>query len=125
MIGIRRDEESLGRRVPLTPDHVAVLAQGQHLRVVVEPSEIRAFPESAYEEAGAAISPDLSQPCRVILGVQGGADRAALARQGVRVLRARREGRGKNANMPMLRRLMELGCTLVDYEKIADDRGGG
>jgi alpha-aminoadipic semialdehyde synthase len=26
-------------------------------------------------------------------------------------------------NMPMLKRLLELGCTLVDYERIADDQG--
>jgi len=31
--------------------------------------------------------------------------------------------KGQPYNMPMLRRLMELGCTLIDYEKIIDDDG--
>ncbi|MDD8025813.1 MAG: hypothetical protein PHI34_04815, partial [Acidobacteriota bacterium] len=30
--------------------------------------------------------------------------------------------KGQTHNMPMLRRLMELGCTLIDYEKITDDQ---
>jgi len=31
--------------------------------------------------------------------------------------------KGQSYNMPMLKRLMELGCTLIDYEKIVDDDG--
>ncbi len=31
--------------------------------------------------------------------------------------------KGQAYNMPMLRRLMELGCTLIDYEKVIDDQG--
>ena len=31
--------------------------------------------------------------------------------------------KGQAYNMPMLRRLMELGCTLIDYEKVIDDNG--
>jgi alpha-aminoadipic semialdehyde synthase len=121
MIGIRRETKNRWeRRVPLTPGHVAVLAQGQHMRVVVEPSEIRAFPESAYQEAGAAISPDLS-PCRVILGVKE-VPTELLSPGKVYVFFAH-VAKGQKHNMPMLRRLMELGCTLLDYEKIVDDRG--
>ena len=30
--------------------------------------------------------------------------------------------KGQAYNMPMLRRLMELGCTLIDYEQITDER---
>jgi len=31
--------------------------------------------------------------------------------------------KGQDYNMPMLRRLMELGCSLIDYEKITDGKG--
>ena len=30
--------------------------------------------------------------------------------------------KGQSFNMPMLNRLLELGCTLVDYEKITDEQ---
>ncbi|MBZ5639944.1 MAG: hypothetical protein LAO51_14450 [Acidobacteriia bacterium] len=121
MIGIRRENKNRWeRRVPLTPDHVAVLTQGQHLRVFVEPSEIRAFPEWAYEEAGASVTADLA-PCRVILGVKEvPVERLEAAKVYAYFAHV---AKGQSHNMPMLRRLMELGCTLVDYEKIADDRG--
>jgi saccharopine dehydrogenase (NAD+, L-lysine-forming) len=121
MIGILRESKNRWeRRVPLTPDHVAVLTQGQHLRVLVEPSEIRAFSEKAYEEAGASVSSDLS-PCRVVLGVK----EIPLDRleHGKAYAFFAHVAKGQKHNMPMLRRLMELGCSLVDYERIVDDRG--
>jgi alpha-aminoadipic semialdehyde synthase len=31
--------------------------------------------------------------------------------------------KGQPYNMPMLRKILDLGCTLIDYEKIADDQG--
>jgi saccharopine dehydrogenase (NAD+, L-lysine forming) len=121
MIGIRREDKNRWeRRVPLTPDHVAVLTQGQHLRVVVEPSEIRAFPEQAYEEAGAHIGADLSD-CRFIFGVKE--IPIEKLERGKAYAYFAHVAKGQKSNMPMLRRLLELGCSLVDYEKIADDRG--
>jgi alanine dehydrogenase len=121
MIGIRRENKNQWeRRAPLTPDHVAVLVRGQHLGVWVEPSEIRVFPESAYEEAGATIGPDAG-PCRVILGVKE--IPPELLESGKTYVFFAHVAKGQKYNMPMLRRMMELGCSLVDYEKIVDDRG--
>jgi alpha-aminoadipic semialdehyde synthase len=120
MIGIRRENKNRWeRRVPLTPDHVAVLVQGQHLRVLVEPSELRAFPDEAYEQAGASIS-ELSAS-RVILGVKE--IPPELIEPGKAYVFFAHVAKGQKHNMPMLRRVMELGATLVDYEKIVDDRG--
>jgi alpha-aminoadipic semialdehyde synthase len=31
--------------------------------------------------------------------------------------------KGQPHNMPMLKRMMELGCTLIDYERVVDERG--
>ncbi len=31
--------------------------------------------------------------------------------------------KGQAYNMPMLRRMLELGCTLIDYEKVTDENG--
>ena len=30
--------------------------------------------------------------------------------------------KGQSYNMPMLKRMMELGCNLIDYEKIVDEQ---
>lgn len=121
MIGIRREDKNpWERRVPLTPEHVAVLARGQHLRVRVQTSPIRVFPDAAYEAAGAEIAPDLSG-CRLVLGVKE--IPVHLLTPGAAYLFFAHVVKGQAHNMPMLRRLMELGCTLVDYERITDDRG--
>lgn len=121
MIGIRREDKNRWeRRAPLTPEHVAVLVRGQHLDVRVQPSAIRAFPDEAYAEAGATVAEDLS-PCSVILGVKEVPE--SLVLPGVAYVFFAHVVKGQRYNMPMLRRTLERGCTLVDYEKIADDRG--
>lgn len=56
------------RRVPLCPSHVAELVKSG-VKVVVEPSKSRIFPDVDYAKVGAQLSNDLS-PCDVILGVK-------------------------------------------------------
>jgi alanine dehydrogenase len=121
MIGIRReDKNQWERRVPLTPEHVRVLSGGQHLGVRVQPSPIRAFPDAAYASAGATITENLSG-CKLILGVKEVPE--ALLLPGSTYVFFAHVAKGQHHNMPMLRRILELGCSLVDYEKIVDDRG--
>jgi len=120
VIGIRREDKNRWeRRAPLTPEHVAELTR-HGVAVVVEPSTLRVFPDEAYRAAGARVDDDLSS-CPIVLGVKE-----------IPVERLKPDTtyfffahvtKGQTANMPMLSRLMELGCSLVDYEKIADDRG--
>lgn len=121
MIGIRREDKNRWeRRVPLTPEHVAELASRQGIDVCVQPSPIRAFSDEAYRRSGARISDDLSA-CRVILGVKE-LPLDGVAPGSVYVFFSH-VIKGQSYNMPMLRRLMETGCTLVEYERIRDDRG--
>ncbi len=121
MIGIRQeDKNEWERRAPLTPEHVQELVHNHGVEVVVQPSPIRAFPDADYEAAGARVSADLAR-CGVVLGVKEIPVRHLHA--GTTYLFFAHVVKGQHHNMPMLRRLMELGCTLVDYEKITDDRG--
>jgi alpha-aminoadipic semialdehyde synthase len=120
MIGIRREDKNRWeRRAPLTPDHVAELVR-HGVTVAVEPSPVRVFPDDAYRAAGARILDDLSS-CPVVVGVKEipveklNPDTAYFFFAHVT--------KGQPGNMPMLRRLMELGSTLVEYEKIVDERG--
>lgn len=120
MIGIRREDKNRWeRRAPLTPEHVAELIRFG-LTVAVEPSALRVFPDEAYRTAGARITADLSS-CSIVAGVK----EVPIGRlaPGTAYLFFAHVTKGQPGNMAMLRRLMELRCSLVDYEKIVDDRG--
>jgi saccharopine dehydrogenase (NAD+, L-lysine forming) len=57
-------------RVPLTPSQCALVeAKFAHVKVVVQPSEIRCFPDEAYAAEGIELNNDLSH-CDIILGVK-------------------------------------------------------
>lgn len=120
MIGIRReDKNEWERRAPLTPDHVAELVR-HGFAVRVEPSELRVFPDEAYRAAGASVDRRLDG-CRVVLGVKEIPIDQLLP--GMTYLFFAHVVKGQPGNMPLLRRLLELGCTLIDYERIVDARG--
>lgn len=119
-IGIRReDKHQWEARVPLTPEGVQKLTQ-QGVEVVVQPSPIRAFTEDAYRSAGAEISEDLTS-CTWVLAVKE--IPIELLRPGGAYVFFSHTIKGQPHNMPLLRRLMELGCTLIDYERVVNDEG--
>ncbi len=121
IVGIRReDKNEWERRVPLTPEDVAQLAAAHALRFQVQPSPIRVFPESAYAASGAEIREDLST-CDLILGVKEIPIPLLLPHKAY--IFFSHTIKGQPRNMPMLQRLLDLGCTLLDYELIADDAG--
>lgn len=120
-LGIRREDKNLWeRRAPLTPSHVEELVRRQGRSVVVQPSERRVYADGDYREAGARIAEDLAG-CRVILGVKEVPARLLLPRQPY--LAFFHVIKGQPQNMPILRRALDLGCTLIDYEKIVDRYG--
>lgn len=120
VIGIRREDKSRWeRRVPLVPSGVSELQARHGLHFVVQPSDIRVFKDQEYRAVGATISEDLSQT-DVILAVKE-VPAGLILEKKVYVFFAH-VSKGQSYNMGMLRRLMELGCSLVDYEKITDDR---
>lgn len=119
-VGIRREDKNRWeRRAPLSPQQVGQLVE-RGLRVVVQPSPIRAFADEDYARAGAELSDDLSG-CRLVLAVK----EIPLQRLQPRKAYAyfAHVIKGQSYNMPMLARLLELGCSLIDYEKITDDQG--
>ena len=122
LLGIRReDKHEWERRVPLTPDAVARLCKDPELEVVVQPSAIRVFADGDYAAAGAEVSEELAG-CDVVLAVKE--IPTALLRKGGAYAFFSHTIKGQAHNMPLLRRLMELDCTLVDYERIVDGKGG-
>jgi alanine dehydrogenase len=121
MIGIRHEDKSRWEtRVPLVPDDVRRLIREYGLQFQVQTSPTRAFNEDEYRDAGAAIVEDLRES-EIILGVKEiPADCIELDKTYVFFSHViKRQPR----NMPMLRSIAERGCTLIDYECIADEQG--
>jgi len=120
-IGIRREDKNRWeRRVPLTPEHVAELVQEDGFSVALQPSPLRIFPDQDYRAAGATVQEDLSG-CRLVLGVKEVPPELLLPQKPYMFFS--HTAKGQVYNMPLLRRVLELGCTLMDYEMIADDAG--
>lgn len=120
-IGIRReDKNEWERRAPLTPKHVQELVRNQGVQVVVEPAKTRVFTDAEYADAGAVLSEDLTG-CSVILGVKEvPIERLLPSKPYVffgHVIK------GQPHNMPLLKRLIDMRCTLIDYELITNDKG--
>jgi alpha-aminoadipic semialdehyde synthase len=120
-IGIRHEDKyKLERRAPLTPRHVARLVKQKKLDIVVQTSEKRIFSDEEYRKAGAKIAPDLKK-CSVVFGVKEmPVDFFEEAKTYVFFAHV---VKGQPYNMDMLRRMMELKCNLIDYEKIVDEQG--
>ena len=120
-IGIRREDKNVWeRRSPLIPEQVGQLIGEQGLSFVVQRSEIRTFSDAEYREVGAEVGDDLSG-CPVVLGIKEIPDPAFLPRH--TYIFFSHVIKGQHHNMPMLRRMMDLGCSLIDYEKMTDEAG--
>ncbi len=120
IIGIRREDKSRWeRRVPLIPSHVRELKKDCGLRFVVQPSPIRVFADDDFRLEGAKLQEDLG-PCQVIMAVKEIPSETFAP--GKAYVFFSHTIKGQPANMPMLRKLIELKCTLIDYERIVDDR---
>jgi len=120
-IGVRREDENLlEHRVALTPEQVQVLVQEHGIPVRIQPSEQRAIPEQRYAQAGASIEEDLS-PCPVVFGLKE-IPTEDLAPDKVYIFFSHTI-KGQSYNMGMLRRILDLNCTLIDYETITDEDG--
>lgn len=120
IIGIRREDKSRWeRRVPLIPSHIRELKKDIGMRFIVQPSPIRVFADDDFRLEGAKIQDDTG-PCQVIMAVKEIPEE--LLAPDKAYLFFSHTIKGQPANMPMLRRLIELKCTLIDYERIVDDR---
>jgi alanine dehydrogenase len=120
-IGIRgEDKDQWEARVPLVPADVARLSGSPSLDIIVEPSPRRVFAAEEYLRAGARLDEDLSA-CDVVLAVKEIPLHLFEPRKTYAFFS--HTIKGQPHNMDMLRRLMELECQLIDYERITDEQG--
>ncbi len=119
-IGIRREDKNRWEaRVPLIPDDVEKLIR-RGVEVRLQPSSIRTYSDVEYRRVGAFISEDLSD-CPVILAVKE--IPAHFFEPGKTYVFFSHTIKGQKDNMPMLKKMMDLKCQLIDYELVTDDQG--
>jgi saccharopine dehydrogenase (NAD+, L-lysine-forming) len=120
-IGIRHEDKyAMERRAPLTPKHVERLVKHKKLDIVIQSSEKRIFTDEEYLKAGAKVSKDLKK-CSVIFGVKE-MPISFFEPEKTYVFFAH-VIKGQQHNMPMLKKMMELKCNLIDYERVVDEQG--
>ena len=120
-IGIRlEDKNRWERRVPMVPADVEALRREHGIEWVVQPFAERVYDDDSYRLAGAELSHDLST-AQVILSVKEVPIGLLLPKKTYFFFAHVIKGQGYN--MPLLRRLLELRCTLIDYEPITDANG--
>jgi len=120
-IGIRREDINMWeKRVPLIPSHARELEDTQPVEFRVQPSGIRVFSDDDYRMAGIAVEEGLS-PCPIVIALKE--IPLDLIEKGKAYLFFSHTAKGQAQNMPMLKKMRDLGCTIIDYEKMVDGEG--
>lgn len=120
VIGIRReDKNQWERRVPLTPTDVKELKEKFGIKTIIQPSKIRIFTDEEYENVGAEVNEDLSR-AEIILAVKE--IPLHLFQEGKTYMFFSHTIKGQHSNMPMLKRMMDLKCNLIDYERVVNEK---
>jgi len=121
IIGIRReDKNKWERRVPLIPDHVKELKEKNNIVTIIQPSNLRIYKEDEYAKVGSIVQEDLSN-CPIIFAIKE--IPINFFEYGKTYVFFSHTIKGQKYNMPMLQKMMDHKCNLIDYEKIVDESG--
>jgi alpha-aminoadipic semialdehyde synthase len=119
-IGIRReDKNKWERRVPIIPKHIKKLYSKYGIDTIIQPSKIRIFSDEDYKSVGATVNEELSTS--LVFAVKE--IPIDFIKPKTTYVFFSHTIKGQKHNMPMLKKMMKLGCNLIDYEKIADEKG--
>jgi len=124
IIGIRlEDKNKWEKRTPIIPKHMKELIQEEALEFIVQSSPIRAFKDQDFQDIGARISSDISKPNVVF----------SIKEIPIPIIEAQNTPKtyvffshtikGQKHNMPMLKKILEANATLIDYEKVVNEKG--
>lgn len=120
-VGIRlEDKNKWERRTPIVPNHMKELKKSESLEFIVQKSPIRSFTDKEYQDSGAIISSDLKE-AKVIFAIKE--IPAKLLEKDKIYIFFSHTVKGQKSNMPLLKHILDLDITLIDYEKIVNDKG--
>ncbi|MEW5760676.1 MAG: bifunctional lysine ketoglutarate reductase /saccharopine dehydrogenase family protein [Candidatus Thermoplasmatota archaeon] len=121
IIGIRKeDKNKWERRAPLIPEHIKELIHKHSIKVIVQSSKIRIFSNEEYTKAGCMVQEELSS-CPIIFAIKE--IPSELIQPEKTYVFFSHTTKGQKHNMPMLKKLLEQKCNLIDYEKIVNETG--
>ncbi|TRY81173.1 hypothetical protein TCAL_11846 [Tigriopus californicus] len=120
VMAIRREDQSVWeRRAPLAPHHVRKLYK-EGVKVIVQPSNRRAYPTQSYRSAGAVIQEDISE-ASVVFGVKQVPVDSLMSNKTFcffsHTIKAQPD------NMDLLDACLDKNVRLVDYERMCDETG--
>ncbi|XP_022297624.2 alpha-aminoadipic semialdehyde synthase, mitochondrial-like isoform X2 [Crassostrea virginica] len=120
VMAIRRETINVWeRRAPLNPQQVRKLVKSG-VKVIVQPSNRRAYNMQEYSAVGAVIEEDLSE-AELIIGVKSVPIDLLLPDKTYaffsHVIKAQKD------NMPLLDAILEKNIRLIDYERMVDESG--
>jgi alanine dehydrogenase len=121
-IGIRREDKAFELRTPIVPKDVQELVEEHGFEIVVEPSRKRTFTEENYRKVGAAVGDLRGTDVPVIFGIKE--IPKDVFEPGKVYLFFAHVIKGQAYNMPMLQQIIDVGATLIDYERIIDSKSG-
>jgi saccharopine dehydrogenase (NAD+, L-lysine-forming) len=115
---IRAEDKNIWeRRAPIVPGDLADIVKQTGASAFIQSCEKRYFKSAEYQEAGAVVCDDMA-PAKVIFGVKEIPEEKILDDK-VYVIFSHTI-KGQKSGMPLLKRIMASGSTLIDYEKITD-----
>lgn len=118
---IREGKVPSDTRVALTPDQCReVMDAHPDVRVVVESSPDRSFADAEYTAAGIPVVTDLSE-CDLLLGIKEVPVRQVIP--GKRYMFFSHTVKEQPYNRTLMRTMVAGGNTLIDYERLVDERG--
>lgn len=120
-IGLRKEEKPFETRVAVVPDDAAILNREHGIGFIIEPSSQRAFLPEEYEASRAEVSTLMGSDAKIVLGIKE-MPIDFFESSKVYVFFSHTV-KGQEYNMPMLKKIIDVGATLIDYEKVVDDKG--
>ena len=121
LIGIRREDKNIWeRRVPLIPEHIKNLKDNYGIETIIQPFERRAFSDKEFEDADALVQENISE-CPIVIAVKE--IPIKLLQSDKTYIFFSHTMKGQEYNMPLLKKIMDLNCTLIDYEIIRNESG--
>jgi saccharopine dehydrogenase (NAD+, L-lysine forming) len=118
---IKEGKVPADNRVALTPAQCKwILKSADNVKIKVQPSDTRCFPDKEYAAAGAEVSEDISD-CDVLLGIKEVPVKVLVP--GKTYLFFSHTKKKQPHNQQLLRAILEKNITLIDYECLEHDDG--
>ncbi len=120
VIGIRReDKNEWERRIPLVPSDLKELKNKYGINAVIQPSKIRCFTDDDFISNDLEINENLGK-ANTVFAVKE--IPLHYFQKGNTYMFFAHVIKGQSYNMKMLRKMMELECNLIDYERVVNEQ---